>query len=297
MASEPQPLRDALLARARGDGGFAGHAGGAHAPDATAWAVLALVAAGGALERVAAARARLAASQGPDGRVGLDAEHPEAFWVTPLAALAWHGEPTHAAAAARAVGFLLATTGRHWPRVPGAATGHDPALRGWPWIDDTHSFVEPTALALLALRRAGQGGHERAREGVRLLLDRQLPRGGWNYGNTTVYGQELRPAVVETGVALTALAGAVTRPEVEASLAHLRRHAPRLRTPLSLAWALLGLQAWGERPAEAPAWVAESAAAQARRGEYPTTPLALLLLAAAGDDALVRVLPRREASQ
>ncbi|MBI5482329.1 MAG: hypothetical protein HY906_25970 [Deltaproteobacteria bacterium] len=287
-----QPLVDALLVRALGDGGFASHAGGAYAPEATAWAVLALVAAGAGPEQVPAARARLAAGQAADGRVSLDAEHPEAFWVTPLAALAWHGAPRQAAAASRAVGFLLATTGRHWPKAPGAATGHDPALRGWPWIEDTHSFVEPTALALLALRRAGQGAHERAREAARMLLDRQLPRGGWNYGNTTVYGQELRPAAVETGVALAALAGLTTQAEVLRSLAFARAEAARLRTPLSLAWALLGLGAWGERPAAARSWVLESAAAQPRRGAYPTTLLALLLLAAVGDAAVARVLPR-----
>ena len=285
-------LRDALVARALADGGFAGHAGGAYAPDATAWAVLALDAAGAGAERVPPARARLAAGQRPDGRVSLDAEHPEAAWVTPLAALAWHGDPSHQMAEARAAGYLLAATGRHWPKAPGAATGHDPALRGWPWIEDTHSFVEPTALALLALRRAGQGGHERAREATRMLLDRQLPRGGWNYGNTTVYGQELRPAAVETGVALTALAGLTTQADVLPSLAFARAEAARRRTPLSLAWALLGLGAWGERPADAHAWALESAAAQAQRGAYQTTHLALLLLAAVGDAGVARVLPR-----
>jgi hypothetical protein len=292
MADSLQPLADALLSRARGEGGFAGLAGGAYAPDATAWAVLALGAAGAGAAPLAAARGRLAAGQGPDGRVAVDAEHPEAFWVTPLAALAWHGAARQAAAAGRAVDFLLATTGRHWPKQPGAATGHDPAIRGWPWIEDTHSFVEPTALALLALRRAGQGGHERAREGVRLLLDRQLPKGGWNYGNTTVYGQELRPAAVETGIALTALAGVAGQGEVLLSLQRLQAEVPRLRTPLSLAWAVIGLGAWGARPEAAAAALLAAAASPAA---LPTTSLALVLLAAAGDAGLRALLPREAA--
>ena len=38
---------------------------------------------------------------------------------------------------------------------------------GWPWVDGTHSWVEPTALALLVMGREGLSGHSRAREGVR----------------------------------------------------------------------------------------------------------------------------------
>ena len=287
-----QPLCDALLRRALAAGGFAGSAGGPYAPDATAWAVLGLAAAGAGAERLPPARARLAAGQAADGRVSLDHGHPEAFWVTPLAALAWHGEPRHAAAESRAVGFLLATTGRHWPKQPGHPVGHDPSIRGWPWIENTHSFVEPTALGLLALRRAGHGAHERAREATRMLLDRQLPGGGWNYGNTTVFGQELRPAAAETGLALVAVAGAAARVDVQQSLELLHAEVRRRRTPLSLAWGLLGLGAWGERPAEALPAVLESVAAQRQRGAYQTALLALLLLAAVEDAAAARVLPR-----
>ena len=292
MADPLQPLSDALVARALGDGGFARDAGGAYAPDATAWAVIALDASLRGWAPLGRARDRLAASQGPDGRVAVDSQHPEAFWVTPLAALAWHGMPAYRAPYTRAIYFLQETTGRHWPKQPGAATGHDPEIRGWPWIEDTHSFVEPTALALLALRVAGKRESWRVPEGVRLLLDRQLPRGGWNYGNTTVYGQELRPAAVETGVALTALAGLVEQGQVLTSLGYLKAEVARLKTPLSLAWAMIGLGAWGECPAEArAALLATAAAPQALQ----TALLALVLLAAAGDAGLARVFPREAA--
>ena len=42
-----------------------------------------------------------------------------------------------------------------------------------------------------------------------MMLDRQLPHGGWNYGNTYVFGRELRPMPESTGAALTGLAGQV----------------------------------------------------------------------------------------
>ncbi len=88
----------------------------------------------------------------------------------------------------------------------------------------THSWVEPTAINVLALRSAGQAGHPRCREAVKLLLDRQLPEGGWNYGNTTVLGHVLRPQVQPTGLALAALAGETdARSKVQPSLDYLHR--------------------------------------------------------------------------
>ena len=55
--------------------------------------------------------------------------------------------------------------------------GHDPRLVGWPWVDGTHSWLEPTALAILALCRAGLADHPRVNAGIELILDRALDGG------------------------------------------------------------------------------------------------------------------------
>lgn len=279
-----------LAGRARDDGAFVARPGADPCPEATAWAILALTAAGAEPERVARARAWLARCQGADGRVTFAADAPTAYWVTPLAALAWHGAPTERGNEGDAVRFLLGAEGRRSPHAPGNPVGHDTWIVGWAWNEGTHSMVEPTALGLLAVRMAGQASHERAREAERLLRDRQLPHGGWNYGNTLVFGTELSPQPHATGLALLALAGHAVRPEVERSLAYLGRETPRLRAPLSLACALLGLTAYGERPTAANDWLVESAAQEARRGGYDTPLLALLTLAALGDDGVARLL-------
>jgi hypothetical protein len=57
-------------------------------------------------------------------------------------------------------------------------------------------------------------------EAKRLLLNRQLSVGGWNYGNTMVFGQNLHPMMESTGVALNALAGIASREEITPSLAY-----------------------------------------------------------------------------
>ena len=123
-------------------------------------------------------------------------------------------------------------------------------LKGWPWIEDTHSWVEPTATCVMALRGAGHGQHDRVREAVRMILDRQLPHGGWNVGNTIVFGNELHPMPEGTGSALASLAGVVDEAEVARSLDYLHGEVDRLRTPISLGWGLIGLAAWGRWPVE-----------------------------------------------
>jgi hypothetical protein len=273
------PYLEELRKRALKEGGFVLQEGREYRPDATAWAILALGVAGIQPDIVTNARKRLADSQKSDGRVCVSADHPDAFWPTPLAALAWHGSPAYREPQSRAVRFLVAINGRHFVRTPDHPLAHDTSLRGWPWIAETHSMVEPTALTLLALRMTGHEDHERAREAVRMLMDRQLPMGGWNYGNTAVYGQELYPQPENTGLALCALSGLVSRTDVQQSIDYLRSRVLQIRTPLSLGWGLLGLGAWGKRPMEARSWVQECLERQNKYGPYETTHLSLMILA------------------
>jgi len=269
---------DRLCDRVLPEGGFAANVGGKYWPDATAWAILALSAAGTKEDVLESSRARLVDSQLSDGRVCLLPEHPDAYWPTPLAVLAWQGSAAHLEQQSRAIEFLLKTTGLHWQRKPGAPAAHNPNIQGWPWTVNTFSWVEPTALSLIALQAAGYGGHERAREATRLLMDRQLNQGGWNYGNTIVFGQELRPMPENTGMALNALAGRVTEESIKASLEYLEFQIQSLRTPLSLGWCLMGLGAWGKRPDNSKERVLDSLKLQKIYGNYTTTLLSLLIV-------------------
>ena len=72
-------LLESLRQRAQRDGGFANLAGGEYRVDATAWAILALSAAGVAKDLIERARASLADRQQGDGRVCISADHPESL--------------------------------------------------------------------------------------------------------------------------------------------------------------------------------------------------------------------------
>jgi hypothetical protein len=277
-----------LARRALPGGGFADRPQGQFRADATAWGILASQGLGLSQEDLERHRSRLLLEQQQDGRVRLSSHHPGSYWPTALAILAWQGSPGSHVAHDLAVRFLLNTTGIHFQRKPDDIVTHDTSLRGWPWVEGTHSWVEPTALCLMALRVAGYGGHARASEAVRMILDRQLPHGGWNSGNTLIFGRELHPNPEGTGSALCALVGQVDRQTVTRSLNYLTDEVERLRTPISLGWSLIGLAAWGRWPAKGAVLVERCLANQGRYGGYDTSSLCLLVLGDLAGDAKIQ---------
>ena len=188
--------------------------------------------------------------QNADGSIGIYEGQSSPHWPTGLVMLAWLAEQQFMPKdqvqqrLQRAFQWSLSLRGEILAEAP--ELGHDTTLKAWPWVAGTHSWIEPTSLHVLALKAFGQRQHARVREAVRLLIDRQLPHGGCNYGNTIVLGQELRPHVQPTGMSLLALAGELdARGRISRSLLYLRRTFRSRTTPVSLAWGLLGLAAHG----------------------------------------------------
>jgi hypothetical protein len=268
-----------LRKRSLAEGGFANTDNGDYRTDATAWAILALSACGFDPEIISLARSRLASGQLADGRVCISPFHPEVYWPTQLAILAWLQSPPHQDSLARAVDFLLAHSGMGLQEQEQSPVAEDVTLKGWPWVAGTYSWIDPTALGVIALKVTGHSNHPRVAEATRLLLNRQLPQGGWNYGNISVFGKELRPMPENTGLALDALKGLTARSNLETSLNYLKGVVGNLRTPIALSWGILGLGAWGERPAAATTWLSECWGWQARFGGYDTGSLSLFILA------------------
>ncbi|MBI5863281.1 MAG: terpene cyclase/mutase family protein [Planctomycetes bacterium] len=287
-----QQLAARLLAARRDDGswGYAPSQSGASEP--TAWAALALSTVGEP-DAAAGAAEWLARRRQQDGSVSVTTSLSRPAWTTSLAVLVWSqaGE-VYRTSLDRGVSWLCKATGEV-ADVRLSEAQHDAGIPGWSWVEHTHSWVEPTAYAVMALRAAGRLEHSRTRDGLRLLADRALPSGGWNYGNTQVLEHTLRAFPETTGVALTALARLGSQDFVERAARFLETELPRIRTPLALGWGLIGLHAWGRRPADAGAWIAEAAEAAMAR---PVNPLhdALLLLAAADKSPVPQWLRRGE---
>jgi hypothetical protein len=221
----------------------------------------------------------LASIQNPNGSVGISQSLSSPEWTTPYAILVWSGKEEYAEQAAKASDWLLEWKGSSLKNEP-EVFAHDATIVGWPWVTGTHSWIEPTALAVLALRKQGLSHHERVRDGLRLIINRSIPTGGWNYGNNVVYGSTLRPQPTDTGMALAALHG-VEGADVAAPLAcsYLESIIKDLRAPQSLCWALLGLTAWKRRPPDALQWLEEAYEQAIARSERAPQ-LSYLLLAA-----------------
>ncbi|WP_165220253.1 hypothetical protein [Aquisphaera insulae] len=254
--------------------------------EATALAALGILAGGGESDLPSAAD-WLRQRQRSDGAVGLSSELAGTGWATPHAILFWNAAGLDLEPRRAAVRWLLASRGARMDVPPAerlGVMGHDTSLVGWSWIDGTHSWLEPTAMAVLALCREGQGSHPRVLEGRKLILDRSLQHGGWNYGNRRVFGSELRPQPGPTGQALLALAA--TDPNgrlhcVDLAVSYLLNTLPGTFAPISLAWGVLGLHAWRACPPESESWLSRSFEAH-RADRDATVGTGLLLVASAG---------------
>lgn len=267
----------------------------------TALAALALLS-GGRHGAALKALAWLADRQAADGSVGPTATQPAPQWATGwslLAALAvrqsaeltggFASTTTRSFDIDRAIIWLLEEKGKGQPRT--SDVGHDVSLVGWPWVNGTHSWVEPTAISVLALKAAGDGKHPRVRQAVLLLTDRLLSGGGCNYGNTIVLGQELRPHVQPSGLAMLALAGeSDVNGRIARTLDYLTTELSPSTTSASLAFGLLGLAAHGRLPANWLAWL-EAAYRRTIARDAAAYPLALIALAAHGANSPLITLP------
>jgi hypothetical protein len=272
------------------------------ASEPVALAALTLAAHG---RRVAAQRAAswLVAAQIASGSVGISATESAPQWPTGLAVLAWKAvtngqasrdlnesqEQSHIPTV-RALNWLLASSGEKIER--SAALKHDSTLQGWSWVDGTHSWLEPTAFAVLALKACGLERHPRTREGVRLIVDRLLPSGGCNYGNTEVFGQTLRPHMLPSGLALTALAGeSDPSGRLDRTLTYVADAVGPETTAASLGWAVIGLAAHGRLPNGFERWLETAAERTTQRGASLPR-LTLLTLAALGSETPFFMLTR-----
>jgi hypothetical protein len=133
---------------------------------------------------------------------------------------------------------------------PSTINRQDNSLQGWSWIPQTFSWVEPTAWCLLALKKWSHVPGKsvdvaRVREAEKLLLDRCCSGGGWNYGNSNMLGQELKPYVPTTAGALLSLQDQQNEPAVRRSTEYLERQASSEPSGVALSLAAMALRAVG----------------------------------------------------
>jgi hypothetical protein len=245
----PQAL-DFIKTRQNRDGGWGYRPGHKSFLEPSAFCLLALRADGDEA-RTAAGLAYLRACQKGDGTMGIDARAKDGSWMAYAALLAFHALGAEKEAL-RVRDWILGfkdASGRFTPEdLEGIARRYryDASIPGWPWTPGTTGWVEPTALFIIALRADGVAAtQQRILSGVKLLLDRRVPSGGWNFGNPYSKAYELEAGIMSTALALAALGAAgvpESEPAVRAGLRSLKSQLQGDVSTASLAWSGLALK-------------------------------------------------------
>lgn len=177
----------------------------------------------------------------------------EPSWITSLAICVLNSANDSSSARERGQSWLLKTKGREgewfwrWKfKSVDRAVRFDPERYGWPWLPGSGSWVIPTAFSVLALQQytscsRSDESEKRIRLGLDMLMDRVCVDGGWNSGNSVVYGVPLRPHVEATAIALLALQEEPRTEVIQRSVAWLKEQAIIVNSSWSLAWSILSL--------------------------------------------------------
>ena len=250
-----------LLETQNGDGGWGAIPGKRSNTEVTSLVLLALESASADRAYIAKAKNWLVMRQFADGSWPFNDTTKEPSWSTALATLALGAEDSTADRrhAIKAASWLLDQAGGK----PGLlaklillikgqkrVVRLDQNLIGWPWTAGNFSWVEPTSYCLIVLKRLqrllpADRVRERIAQAEMLIYDRMCDGGGWNYGNSEVFGEKLWPYPDVTSLALIATHDHPERRENKLSLGVLRDLTLKTDSGLALGWALICFAAYG----------------------------------------------------
>jgi len=252
LPSQRSETVDFIKAGQNPDGGWGYRPGGASLVEPSAFSALALFA-GGELDAARRGLAFLKSCQSASGSLGLSPTDRTGGWMAYSALLAFHAFGARDEEA-RLVDWALSfsdASSRFTPADREAIAKtyrYDASIPGWPWTPDTTAWVEPTSLFIIALIRAGvPPENARIAAGLRLIVDRRVPSGGWNFGNPFMKSHELPASPLSTSLALACLAAANVpedHPAVGAGLRFLEDSLAGDASAVSLAWAVMAFRSY-----------------------------------------------------
>jgi hypothetical protein len=286
-------LTGALDSARNSDGGWGYYGGKASRLEPTCWAILTLLQAGRPSNDWDPRAAFRLFEHWQDSR-GLLADligAPPNLAFNGLAALAvYYGERCDASQQARLAEIrervlrgIRSVAGVRFPKTP-TSRPYD-TLRGWPWIEETFSWVEPTSMCLLALKKAESTAAKsesaaRVDEAERMLFDRCCRGGGWNFGTSEVFGKLLRAYVPSTALALLALQDHKDHQVVARGVEFLARNETSETSGMALGLAAIALRAYDRPVDHVEAGLAQVASTTLSVGNLVNVAIAAFALAA-----------------
>jgi hypothetical protein len=296
-----------LISAQNSDGGWGYFPGKHSALEPTAYALMALRQKPGIDGVLGKSRQFITVSQSRHGGWPVRGKEIDgASWVTPLvglAVLAANGETKQTQIA---VEFVLSTFGtmpRSWSNrlaewLGNSTSNVTTSLGGWSWNPGTATWVEPTCYALLFLKKTGhlvrgQRPIHVVDEAEAMVYDRMCRKGGWNYGNAQVLGEELRPYPLTTALALIALQENHGRLENQKSLDYLKQSVHSEKSVLSLSFAALCFDVYAQDWQHVWEKVEESYQETLFLQDIKTAALMLMVLDARNADNFFRLKPEQ----
>jgi squalene cyclase len=285
-----------LLSNQNSDGGWGAVAGRRSNTEVTALALLALRSAAADTTITDKAKDWLVKRQLADGSWPLNDSAKGPSWSTALAILALSGLAEERDRVVKAGSWVLEQAGGKpglLARLIGFLRGQKKVVRlnqdliGWPWTTDNFSWIEPTSYCLIALKKVQQQlpaekVQERIAQAELMIYDRMCDDGGWNYGNSEVYGEKLWPYPDTTALALIATQDRRERQENQRSLRLLNDLAVKANSGLALSWASICFTLYGKDNAALKESLAQRFTKTQFLGESKALALAIL---AVGDGA------------
>ena len=207
----PTPI-DYLLSAQHESGGWGYHSGHKPVVEPTAVVILALRENSAANSSIQRAIDWLLSCQNPDGGWGINESDHESGWQTAWALIALSLINQGEKQISRGVQWLTTVATLDVPkeeflndRVPKTSTV---GALAWPWLPGQACWIEPTALASLALPRNSASPLVSARINAALEYFRHFrtPGGGWNVGNAGPLDTIIIPRAYPTSLVLMALA-------------------------------------------------------------------------------------------
>ena len=256
MAAMASLLEKRLLDAVRPDGGWGYYAGQPSRLEPTAWAAMALTAGADAIKtgvRRSAMMRLVGAWQQASGLLLDPGSGTPNVGFSGLGLLAMDalGVPATDPVSGRLHGAVVAAKGIQL-QVENGPIKQNTMIQAWSWIDGTFSWVEPTAWCLLSLKKFATrdaAAAVRIGDGEAMLADRVCQSGGWNYGNSNAFTQDLRPYVPTTALGLLAMQDRRSTPAVARSLGWLEQHALTEPSSMALSLAAIALTVY-DRPAD-----------------------------------------------
>lgn len=288
-------LRQAVVSGRNADGGWGYYPGKASRLEPTCWALLAIGSGPDTKALHERAAAWFAGCQRPEGWLLEQPGLPVNIAFNSLAAftLLNHRDLAGDDVRRRLLTSVLASKGMAFPAAD--TMRQDNSLQGWSWVDATFSWVEPTCWGLLALKKARASGlveaasHARIAEAERLLIDRTCRPGGWNFGNSNVLSQDLRPYVPTTALGLLAMQDRRDNDAVVRSLASLESIWSSEISASALALSLVALSVYARPVEPVVARLIEHAAATLTFGNHHGIAQALFALSSSGQPHALRL--------